>query len=224
MSRTFTLTVALVSILAGFQACSAPPALHERIEWSDIWIVNANGTERPRVLLVGDSIVRGYYSAVEKELSGKADCARYTTSKFLGNPDFLAELALILDRYDFDVIHVNNGLHGWDYTESEYEQGLHELIRTLRRHTPDAGLIWCMTTPARKANDLSRFDGKKNDRVIERNRIAAAIMGVDGIPVNDLYEAMEGHPEYFANDGVHYKKEGKLLQGKRVAEIIGKHL
>ena len=34
----------------------------------------------PRVLLIGDSITRGYYPAVEKQLAGKACVARLTTS------------------------------------------------------------------------------------------------------------------------------------------------
>lgn len=199
-------------------------ARHERIEWSDIWIVNADKSDLPRVLLVGDSIVRGYYSQVERHLSGKADCARYTTSKFVGNPDFLSELGLILERYEFDVIHVNNGLHGWDYTEMEYAQGLRDLLDVFKRIEPDAALIWCQTTPARSKEDLTQFQPDRNDRVVERNRIAAEIMNKRDIPINDLYEAMKDHPEYHSRDGVHFNNEGKAVQGAKVAEIIGAYL
>jgi hypothetical protein len=55
------------------------------------------------VLLVGDSIVRGYYDGVEKALGDGVNLARYTTSKFVGDPDYLAELGLLVCRYDFDV-------------------------------------------------------------------------------------------------------------------------
>ena len=33
----------------------------EYIEWSDIWIPGANKTDLPHVLLIGNSITRGYY-------------------------------------------------------------------------------------------------------------------------------------------------------------------
>jgi hypothetical protein len=72
-------------------------------------VANANQNDLPRVLLVGDSIARGYFAAVEKDLAGKAYCARYATSMFMGNPDYLDELKVILKRYSFSAIHINNG-------------------------------------------------------------------------------------------------------------------
>src|SRR5208282_584152 len=99
----------------------------EKTEWNDIWVYDATQNDLPRVLLVGDSIVRGYFDATRKDLTGKAYCARYATSMFLGNPDYLDELKLILKRYRFSVIHINNGLHGWTYTEEQYRQSLPKL-------------------------------------------------------------------------------------------------
>jgi len=218
--RFCNLAIAVILILTSAHLCSAQQAKHERIEWSDIWIDNANNDDQPRVLLVGDSIVKGYFSFVENQLSGLASCARYATSKFLGNPDYQAELRLILKRYKFDVIHINNGLHGWDYTEKEYKEGLDSLITNLERHASKSKLIWCMTTPVRIKNDLSQFNNSKNNRVIERNRIANEIMSHYDIPINNLYEVVKDHPEYFAIDGVHFNNEGKSVQSDRVAKVI----
>ncbi|NOX55461.1 MAG: hypothetical protein GXP27_13690 [Planctomycetes bacterium] len=110
----------LLSILLGaavFQtgpdASAAARPILEPIEWSNVWVVGANQKDRPRVLLIGDSIVRGYYRVVERELGEKAYCAHFATSAFLSNPDDLAMLKVLLKRYRFDVIHINNGLHGW---------------------------------------------------------------------------------------------------------------
>lgn len=205
------------------QIVSAQEARHERIEWSDIWVVNAEDNEHPRVLLVGDSIVRGYYSGVEKLLDGKADCARYTTSKFLGNPDYLEELSLIIKRYDFEIIHINNGLHGWAYTEDEYKDGLQLLLKVLRRGAPNAKLIWCMTTPVRVKDNVELF-ADNNARAIERNKIATDVMKKNNIPVNNLYDVVVDHPEFFSNDGVHFNNEGKEVQAKAVADIVTKYL
>ena len=44
----------------------------EYIEWSDIWIPGANKTDLPHVLLIGNSITRGYYGKVEAALKEKA--------------------------------------------------------------------------------------------------------------------------------------------------------
>ena len=220
MIRICTLAIVVILIFPATHLRSAQQAKHERIEWSDVWIVNANKDDQPRVLLVGDSIVKGYFSSVENHLSGIVNCARYTTSKFLGNPDYPAELSLILKRYKFDVIHINNGLHGWDYTETEYKEGLDSLITTLERHASNAKFIWCMTTPVRTKKDLSQFNNSKNDRVLERNRIASEIMNHNNIPINNLYEEVKDHPEYYAKDGVHFNNEGKAMQSEKVAEII----
>ena len=61
---------------------------------------------------------------VEKQLAGKAYCARLATSKCVADPAFLDEVQLLLKQYRFAVIHFNNGLHGFGYTEDQYRSGL----------------------------------------------------------------------------------------------------
>ncbi len=196
----------------------------ERIEWSDIWVVNANKDDLPRVLLVGDSIARGYFGVVEEALDGKANCARYATSKFMGDRFYLAELEILLNTYKFDVIHINNGLHGFGYTEEQYKESFPELLETLRKHANGATLIWATTTPVRKSEALSQFDGQRTERVKERNRIAIAFMSKHGILVNNLYGLVEQHPEFYGNDGTHFNNEGMAAQGKQVADIVLQYL
>ena len=145
--------------LADGQAGSAAPAPHvarESIEWADIWIPEANGTTLPRVLLIGDSITRGYYPQVAEKLKGKASVARLATSKSLGDPVLLAEVALVLDQCRFDVVHFNNGLHGWGYTEAGYGKAFPELVATIRKHAPKAKLIWATTTPDAASGQAGR--------------------------------------------------------------------
>lgn len=48
----------------------------EYIEWSDNWIPGANKTDLPHVLLIGNSITRGYYGEVEQALKNKAYVGR----------------------------------------------------------------------------------------------------------------------------------------------------
>src|SRR5207247_9694343 len=115
---------------AGFDgsvAAAAPPA-REAFGWCDIWISHANQTNLPRVLLIGDSITRGYYPEVEKRLTGKAFVARLSTSRFVADPVLLKEIALVLDETRFDVIHFNNGMHGWQHSEAEYQKAFPQIV------------------------------------------------------------------------------------------------
>jgi len=224
MKRSLMITISATLLLFFAFASSAEEPKLERIEWTDVWVMNANADTEARVLLVGDSIVKGYYATVEKVLGEKVSCARYATSLFLSNPDYLAELSLLLNRYDFDVIHINNGLHGWDYSEEEYKAGLKGLLDTIQKCAPEAMIVWCLTTPVRIAKEVAKIDEEKNDRVIERNRIAAEIMREQEIPVNDLYAILIDHPEYFSEDGVHYNGKGQAAQGEQVAAMIARYL
>ena len=89
----------------------------ESIEWLDLWMPKTNEEGLPRVLLIGNSITRQYYPEVEKQLEEKAFVARLSTSKSLGDPGLLQEIALALGYHQFDVVHFNNGMHGWEYSE-----------------------------------------------------------------------------------------------------------
>ena len=71
------------------RAGNAEVVSRESIEWLDVWVPQANQEELPRVLLIGDSITRGYYPGVESRLKGKASCARLATSKSLCDPALL---------------------------------------------------------------------------------------------------------------------------------------
>src|SRR5258706_5324892 len=117
---TFCLAAGFASNLAVPKLNAAPPA-RESIEWCDIWISHANETNLPSVLLIGDSIARECYPEVEKRLAGKAFVARLATSRFVSDPVLSKEIELVLDQAKFDVIHFNNGMHGWQHSEAEYQ-------------------------------------------------------------------------------------------------------
>src|ERR1051325_4851438 len=142
------LSAGFTTNLTGAESKANPPA-RESIEWCDIWISHANETNLPRVLLIGDSIARDYYPEVEKRLAGKAFVARLATSRFVADPVLLKEIELVLSQEKFDVIHFNNGMHGWQHSEAEYREAFPKFIKALRKHAPDAKLIWGTTTPLR---------------------------------------------------------------------------
>lgn len=222
--KSFCLALTLAILTAAASADSSPP-LREGIEWCDIWISHANKTNLPRVLLIGDSIARGYYSEVEKKLAGKAFVARLTTSAFLTDPMLNQQIALVLDNTKFDVIHFNNGLHGWQHSEAEYRKAFPRFIKTIQKHAPHAKLIWATTTPLKpttNASPATAINGS-NERIVTRNAIALEYVTAKKITVNDLYTLSIGRAELYS-DGVHFNREGIAVQADQVADQIKKLL
>jgi hypothetical protein len=191
----------------------------ESIEWCDAWIPHMKDADLPRVMLIGDSITRGYYSGVEERLKGKAYVARIATSKAIGDPALLDEVKVFLTQAKFQVVHFNVGMHGWDYNETEYANHLPDLLKTIRKAAPGAKLIWAHTTPVRK----DRERGANNPRISERNRIAAAFFAKHRIPVDDLHQLMLPTPEMHSDD-VHFNKEGNVKLAAQVAAEVAKLL
>jgi len=213
----------LLTLLVLCHSLPAAEPIRERIEWIDIWVTNADKDDLPRVLLVGDSITRGYFSAVEKQLAGKASCARLTTSKCVSDPTFNDDLLLLLKQYKFSAIHFNNGLHGWGYTEDQYGNGLSKTVAAVKKHASDTKLIWATTTPVRESSDLKTF-AERTDRVKVRNKLAAEIMTKHQVPTDDIFELVKDHADWQSKDGVHFNAKGNEALAKQVAESVRKHL
>jgi hypothetical protein len=214
-----------LACLAGAQSANLLPSARESIEWCDIWISHANETNLPRVLLLGDSITRAYYSQVEKRLAGKAYVARLATSRFISDPVLLQEIALVLDNTKFDIIHFNNGMHGWQHSENEYRAAFPQFLATIKAHAPAARLIWASTTTLKVARALRSDDQTQasDERVGARNSIALEYIKPPSIGVDDLTVLGKGHPEYHS-DNVHFNEQGIALQATQVAAHIAKLL
>lgn len=197
--------------------------VRENIEWLDVWMPDTNVHALPRVLLIGDSITRGYGKQVETLLKDKAYVARLATSKSLGDPALLDQVALVLKEQSFDVIHFNNGMHGDGYSEEAYAAALPEMLATLRRLAPKARIIWATTTDVRVKEHLDQV-APKTARMMKRNELASAFAKKEGLPVNDLFEIMKDHPDYHVPDGVHFNAKGYEALAAQVAASVAKVL
>ncbi len=213
------LLFSLALATAPASAKEPPRIIRENIEWLDVWVPDNNTEGLPRVLLVGDSITRGYYPEVQQRLKGKAVVARLTTSKSVGDPGLLAEVALVLGQTKFDVVHFNNGLHGWGYSEEEYAAALPELLAAIRKGAPGARLVWATTTPVRQADKPDQLD-PKTKRVEARNKIAAELMTREKVPTDDLFHFVREKPDWYSRDGVHFTARGTAAQGEQVADQV----
>ena len=205
-------------------AAPRPSAL-ESIEWCDIWISHANETNLPRVLLIGDSITRAYYPEVEKHLAGKAYVGRLSSSAFISDPALNRQIRMMLREYHVDIIHFNNGMHGWQHSEKEYEAAFPGLLATIKAGAPDAKLIWASTTTLKESPHLPPGDQTQasDERIAARNAIALKYVQPAGIDVDDLSPIGVGHPEYHS-DNVHFNGQGIALQAAQVAAHVEKQL
>ena len=131
----------------------------ERIEWCDIWITDAEKEGVPRVLLIGDSITRGYYGEVEKLLAGRAHCARLTTSRCVSDPVFFDELSLVLSS-----------------THSESSTTCLALSRSMPIITPETGPTSTERARRRKASPWRRLYGSESK--VESISLNLAALGV----------------------------------------------
>lgn len=220
-----------LTLLAGLGpkvALAAPdiaPSAREYIEWCDIWISHANETNLPRVLLIGDSITRDYYRGVERRLEGKAYVARLSTSRFVSDPVLLKEITLVMGSTKFDIVHFNNGMHGWPHSEQEYREAFPQLVKTIQSLAPAAKLILATTTPLKVSSPSSPENKTEasDERIAARNAIALDAVKGQNIAVDDLNWIMRGHPEYHS-DNVHFNEQGIEIQAAQVAANIEKLL
>jgi len=197
----------------------------ESTEWAQFYWLNTEIDTLPRVLLIGDSIVVGYHEAVADILKGKATVSFYSTSKCVGDPSIYKELEYALGEYKIDLVHFNNGLHGFTTEDREYGKSLEEYAERLHIQAGNAKLAFALSTPITVVGNPGKKDSLKNSRVLERNRLAAEIMSRKGIPVDDLYTLMDDcQKEYSISDGYHYNDEGYFRLGNCVAHFISELL
>lgn len=196
----------------------------EPIEWIRLWLPNIGKKDLPQVLLIGDSITEAYYKDVSADLQGKAYVGYFTSSLSVGDPMLPRQIALILQNYRFDVIHFNNGLHGKDYSEDEYARFFPQYVKTIQANAHGAKLIWTNSTPVRTGKDMEGF-APWTQRVVARNKIAGSYARKAGIQIDDLYAAVQNHPEYYlGGDGTHPNADGRSAEAHDVSQSILKAL
>jgi hypothetical protein len=189
----------------------------EQIEWT--WEVRPEHPDPalPNVLLLGDSISRNYYPQVAKDLSGTANVYLLALSTSVGDPRLSRQIMefIALERVTFSVVHFNNGMHGWSYSEAQYRAAFPQLLRTVRRMVGRSGsLMWASITPVQP----HAFNGATNDRIDERNRIALAFATAAGLPLDDQYALMSKHQDLY-EDTVHFGPAGAALMGDQAASL-----
>ncbi len=181
---------------------------------SNAWDFVKDDPNLPRVLLIGDSVSRGYTLSARKALAGKANVHRAPANcgpTSLG----LKKLDVWLGDGKWDVIHFNFGIHDRNTPVAEYSQRLEQLVERMK--TTGAKPVWASTTPI--PDDPAKKQTAAS--IVERNKAAAVVMAKHGVVTDDLFNAITPHLKEMQNPrDVHFNAAGYEFLGQRVAEAI----
>ncbi|MCA9086325.1 MAG: SGNH/GDSL hydrolase family protein [Planctomycetaceae bacterium] len=181
---------------------------------SNAWDFVMDDPQLPRVLLIGDSVSRGYTQSVRKAFAGKANVHRAPancgpTSSGLKNLD------VWLGDGKWDVIHFNFGIHDRNTPVDEYSERLEQLVTRMQK--TGAKLIWASTTPI--PDDPEKKQAAAS--IVERNKAAAEMMTKHGVATDDLFTAVTPHLDEMQNpNDVHFNAAGYEFLGQQVADAI----
>lgn len=181
---------------------------------SNAWDFVQDDPKLPRVLLIGDSVSRGYTQAVRKALAGRANVHR-APANCGPTASGLKNIDIWLGDGKWDVIHFNFGIHDRATPIADYQARLTQLIERMRK--TGAKLLWASTTPCPDTPD-----GKsKSAPIIERNTAAAEVMQKNHIAIDDLFTAITPHLSTLQNpNDVHFNTAGYDFLGQAVAQAI----
>mgnify|MGYP003663794515 FL=1 len=183
------------------------------------WDYVADDPKLPRVILVGDSVSRGYTLATRNALAGKANVHR-APANCGPTATALKQLDVWLGKGDWDVIHFNFGIHDRRTPAADYESRLETIVERLQK--TGATLIWASTTPV----PADWKEGPSIKTAIEqRNEIAARVMKKHGIAIDDLFTFITPQLSETQNPkDVHFNEQGYTLLGSQVAKSISESL
>ncbi len=181
---------------------------------------------RPRVLLIGDSILNGYLKSVTRALEGRAYVDAWV-NPYCQSEHLNKLLAEVLANGPYDVVHFNMGLHGWQ--EGRIKPGTFEpltkaYVEVLRAKLPKARLIWASSTPVTVKDRPTELEPEINPVIVEHNRMAATVMAEMKVPVNDFYALLADKLSLARGDRFHWNGPAYEILAKAVVESVVREL
>ena len=181
---------------------------------SNAWDFVKDDPKLPRVLLIGDSVSRGYTQPTRKVLEGKANVHR-APANCGPTASGLKNLEVWLGEGKWDVIHFNFGIHDRGTPAADYVKRLEAIVARLEK--TGAKLIWASTTPI-PDNPAQKQTAQS---IVEKNALAAEVMKKHGIPTDDLFAATTPRLKEFQPPlDVHFTGAGYDFLGAKVGESI----
>ena len=190
----------------------------EQFEWIHSWSDNTNNHDLPRVLLIGDSITHGYQEIVREALKGVCYVDYVATSYTLNSAFFFKLVINYLKNNEYDIVQINQGLHGFSMSKKTYKEKLEKLINKISASCKTIILVESTLVKNKGNKSLNNRWGKKID---ERNEAVNEIAKERSLTVNHLYEASENIPNDLRNeDGIHYLYGGYQILAHEVVSVV----
>lgn len=181
---------------------------------SNAWDFVVDKPGLPRILLIGDSVSRGYTQAVRAALDGRMNVHR-APENCGPTANGIKKIEVWLGDGKWDVIHFNFGIHDRNTPVADYKQRLQQLVERMSR--TGAKLVWATTTPI--PDDLPK--NQRAASIVERNVAAAEVMKGAGVLTDDLFEAVTPKLAELQNpNDVHFNAQGYEFLGKQVASSL----
>ena len=139
----------------------------EAAEWANISFDKAQGGNKKRILLVGDSISYGYGEMVRRKLPDM-EIDFLNTSEGTAHPIIYKLLEFMLTQCNYDVIHINIGIHIHSVTNKEYESNLKLILNYINKISPKTKIIFATTTSVSKKPSRDTDDSDNTAMQIDR--------------------------------------------------------
>ncbi|MBQ7258309.1 MAG: SGNH/GDSL hydrolase family protein [Abditibacteriota bacterium] len=186
----------------------------EFYEWTNIWREGSDKTDKPHILLIGDSICDQNYGYIREKVGDKFYVDRITTSRAIDQDYFWKQLDMVLSDEDYEIICYNFGLHGGHISLADYEKGMKKMADIMKK--TKAKIIYVSTSPV---EPNSEENNNINKLTQEKNKICQQIAKDYKFTYCDIYNpAIEAEGMHNENDTIHFSEKGKKL----LSEIISK--
>lgn len=176
----------------------------ENVEWTNTWIESCTEPDKPRILIVGDSVTREIRSEMSKMFPQYAFDFIGSSSSF-EDPCFynILEAFFSNNLYHYQTILCNIGAkHCWylntDGNAEHAERYIDAFGRFVKYLQQKCSNILLLTTmPNKIKTDPTTWDEVKNIEIQKRNAIQTQVFAQQKLPIADLYSlVMQKQYEY----------------------------
>ena len=201
----------------------------EQLEWThyESW-----EGER-KVLVIGDSIVWGAHSYIEKMLPQGLGLTTVVSAHGVNEEQFFKSVSMLATLNDsfYEAVYFNNGLHPRGQSAQEYAENYERVVCDLIRAIPARKWIlglstpisniqtdtWDNTTPITDQQKLSLKE--RNDLVLEYNEKVKEIAHRLDLPYYDAYAAAQNMNDLKV-DPYHYNHAGRKIIAEGICGAI----
>lgn len=197
----------------------------EEVEWLNYWIQDANDRDKKRILLLGDSVARGYRRTLNTMLQTE-HCAvdLLAASYSVLDHSLLEELEHFVSTigYDYQSIVFQMGFHHGYWVKCKenkedydaYYRQLEKILNVLQKL--NCNMITVSSTP-----ENTNYPDANNEELKVRSSILQNVSEKYGYPFVDLYHTLYDNKEFAMADIVHYEEKGYEYIAHRISNALG---